>query len=273
MSAADSSGNSAASALLEVTDRPSLWRQLASAGDVAQMRQCLCAYTPPAKRLILRSEADFERLCITKEAVHAACDPSFWAYGDFESVYNSFARNEKDPERRVMGIEGIASPEALRETIASGATSLKIGHLSLVMMQSKVSNGEWHWVDEPKCVMHTATPKPALLRGEVRSRMGVEIKVLRHEAFAEQAESVGDLIIFDMDKADVTQETGNTKARRLTRRSCASPPTHPGQPMSRHTGLLSGLGQLRDRCVSDALRRDSGGSQANAEARVYRALK
>ena len=34
---------------------------------------------------------------------------------------------------------------------------------------------------------------------------------MRHEEFAGGAESVGDLVIFDMDKADVSVETGNVK--------------------------------------------------------------
>ena len=108
-----------------------------------------------------------------------------------------------------MGIEGVGSPETLREIIESGAKSLKIGHLSLLMvrvakplthshslgrlarhdrkksciprvalpnarqMQGKVDNGEWRWIDERRCVMHTATSKPALLRTEVRSRLGL----------------------------------------------------------------------------------------------------
>lgn len=59
--------------------------------------------------------------------------------------------------------------------------------------------------------MHTATPKPALLRPAVRERLGVELRVLRHEAFAGGSESEGDLIIFDMDRSDVEKETGNTK--------------------------------------------------------------
>ena len=35
--------------------------------------------------------------------------------------------------------------------------------------------------------------------------------MVRHEEFAQGSESAGDLIIFDMDKADVEKETGNTK--------------------------------------------------------------
>ena len=110
-----------------------------------------------------------------------------------------------------MGIEGVGSPEALSAVLASGEKSLKIGHLSLVMMEGKVANGEWHWIDEARCVMHTATPKPALLRPAVRDNLGLELKIMRHEEFAAGQESEGDLIIFDMDKADVTKPTGNTK--------------------------------------------------------------
>ena len=47
---------------------------------------------------------------------------------------------------------------------------------------------------------------------QVRSRLGLSLKVLRHEAFAAAgAESVGELIIFDMDRSDVSKEVGNTK--------------------------------------------------------------
>ena len=110
-----------------------------------------------------------------------------------------------------MGIEGVNSPDALLAVIKSGAKTLKIGHLSLLMMEGKVANGEWYWVDEAKCIMHTSTPKPALLRAEVRATLGAELKVVRHEQFAAGAESKGDLIIFDMDMSDVTKETGNHK--------------------------------------------------------------
>ena len=203
----------ASSAVEDVSDRPTLWQALhaAAGGDAAKVTACLCSYSPPPARLIIRSDADFASLGTTKEAVHAACDPAFWAYGDFEKVHASFSLEESDAERRVMGIEGVGSPEALLVIIEGGAKSLKIGHLSLPMMQGKLANGEWRWIDEARCVMHTATPKPALLRTEVRSRLGVELRVMRHEEFAQGAESVGDLIIFDMDKSDVTKETGNRK--------------------------------------------------------------
>jgi len=197
-------------ALLEVHDRPTLWQALHAASP-AQVKACLCSYSPPPERLIIRSAADFAKLGTTREAVHGACDQSFWAFGDFERVYTSFSLDESDPERRVMGIEGVGSPEALLVIIEGGAKSLKIGHLSLLMMEGKVANDEWHWIDEAKCVMHTATPKPALLRAEVRSRLGLELRVMRHEEFAQGSESVGDLIIFDMDKSDVEKETGNRK--------------------------------------------------------------
>ena len=65
-----------------------------------------------------------------------------------------------------LGPMTLATPRALLAAIASGSKSLKIGHLSLQMMKGKVSNGEWRWIDEAKCVMHTATPKPALLRAD-----------------------------------------------------------------------------------------------------------
>jgi len=79
---------------------------------------------------------------VTSETVHAAGDESFWAYGDFSSVVESFSRDAEDPERRVLGIEGIASGAQLKAAIASGKRSLKLGHLSLKMMKSKVANGE-----------------------------------------------------------------------------------------------------------------------------------
>ena len=125
-----------------------------------------------------------------------------------------------------MGIEGVGSPSALLAAIESGAKSLKIGHLSLLMMEGKVATGEWHWIDEAKCVMHTATPKPALLRTEVRATLGVELKVVRHEQFAAGAESVGDLIIFDMDMSDVTKELGNHKV------FCQDPSNYTIAPLS-----------------------------------------
>ena len=220
--------DSSSAAPLEVTDRASLFGHLhaSSAGDVAKVRACLCSYTPPAERLILRSAADFAALGTSKEAVHGACDPTFWAFGDFESVYNSFVLEPTDKERRVMGIEGVGSPSALLAAIESGAKSLKIGHLSLLMMEGKVATGEWHWIDEAKCVMHTATPKPALLRTEVRATLGVELKVVRHEQFAAGAESVGDLIIFDMDMSDVTKELGNHKV------FCQDPSNYTIAPLS-----------------------------------------
>ena len=197
---------------LEVTDRASLWARLHAAGaDAGTVKKCLCSYSPPPRRLILSSAADFERLGVTRESVHGACDSSFWAYGDFTSVYESFALAEDDKERRVMGIEGVGSAAELLEAIQSGSAPLKIGHLSLLMLRSKVANGEWKWIDEAGCVMHTATPKPALLRVQLRSVLNLEVKVVRHEAFASGSESVGDLIIFDMDKADTAKETGNTK--------------------------------------------------------------
>jgi len=201
---------------MEVTGRSSLFAAVGKAakGDAAAVVPCLCAYTPPAERLIIRSNSDFARLNTTAEAVHGAADPNFWAYGDFSSVLSSFSRESSDPERRVMGIEGIGSADALAAAISSGSKPLRIGHLSLLMMEGKVANGEWRWIDEGGCVMHTATPKPGLLRTELRSRLGLELVVRRHEAFLEgnaPPESCGDLIIFDMDKADVTKPTGNTK--------------------------------------------------------------
>jgi hypothetical protein len=194
-----------------VHNRKELFAGLARAATIDDVRRCLRSYTPPSERLIIRAAADFEKLGTTKEAVQGACDTSFWAYGDFESVYASFSLADTNKERRVMGIEGIGTPEALAAVIASGEKSLKIGHLSLLMMNGKVANGEWRWIDEARCMMHTATPKPALLRTSLRDELGVELKVVRHEEFAGGAESAGDLIIFDMDKADVRKETGNTK--------------------------------------------------------------
>merc|ERR1712098_193579 len=84
------------------------------------------------------------------------------------------------------------------------------------MMEGKVANGEWQWIDEAQGIMHTATWKPGLLRGRDRDLFGVELRVIRHEAFLEgdrkfDPESMGDLVIFDIDRADVRKETGNTK--------------------------------------------------------------
>ena len=50
------------------------------------------------------------------------------------------------------------------------------------MMEGKVQNGEWRWIDESHCVMHTATPKPALLRARVLAELNVELAVMRHDA-------------------------------------------------------------------------------------------
>ena len=125
----------------DVNDRASLWKGLANA-DIPAVEACLCAYSPPPERLIIRSAADFATLGTTMEAVYAACDPSFWAYGDFKSVFDSFSLPIDNKERRVMGVEGVGSPEALADAIASGSQCLKIGHLSLLMMQGKVENGE-----------------------------------------------------------------------------------------------------------------------------------
>ena len=185
----------------------------------AAVRECMVAYTPPAERLIIRNEADLAALSTNAEALKAAADVTFWAYKDFDSVLASFALDATDPERRVMGIEGVGSGEELQKILASGQAILRIGHLSLLMMEGKVANGEWRWVDEDKCVMYTATNKPALMRPEVRSRLGIELRILRHEKFLEaqegqpneQTESMGDLIIFDMDWKDSSKDTGNTK--------------------------------------------------------------
>ena len=64
--------------------------------------------------------------------------------------------------------------------------------------------------------MHTATAKPVLLRAAVQTNLNVDLQVLRHEKFAQSSgdapESVGDLIIFDMDHQDpIDKEVGNTK--------------------------------------------------------------
>ena len=71
-----------------------------------------------------------------------------------------------------MGIEGVGSKETLQKVLATGQQVLHIGHLSLLTMEGKVANGEWRWIDEAGCSMHTATNKPALLRSEVRTREG-----------------------------------------------------------------------------------------------------
>ena len=94
---------------MEVTNRATLWSNLhaASGGDAEKVKACIVSYAPPAERLIIRSTDDFAAIGTSKEAVHGACDTSFWAYGDFESVYNSFALDKSDKERRVMGIEGV----------------------------------------------------------------------------------------------------------------------------------------------------------------------
>lgn len=207
---------------MDVRDRRSLWQSLHAAadGDASRVLDCLTAYTPPAERLILREASDFAALGVTPEEVHGAADEGFWAYADFHSVLASFAREPTDPERRVMGIEGVGSAAALREAIASGKRPLRIGHLSHTMLVGKVANGEWRWIDEASCVMHTATPKPALLRTAVRERLKLELRVLRHEKFLGEKsgeaapaapESVGDLIIFDIDVSDTVKPTGNTK--------------------------------------------------------------
>jgi len=206
-------------AAMEVRDRDSLFAHLftTSKGDASKVRDSFCAYTPPASRLIIREAADFGKLGTTSEAVHRAADKGFWAYKDFAAVLDSFALSPSDPERRVMGIEGVGSTAELHAAVAGRAPKLKIGHLSLEMLEGKLDNGEWHWIDEANCVMHTATPKPAILRTELAERVGLELRVLRHEKFVEgeaegePVESVGDLIIFDIDVSDVTKPTGNTK--------------------------------------------------------------
>ena len=43
--------------------------------------------------------------------------------------------------------------------------------------------------------------------------MGVELRVVRHEAFAEGAESIGDLIIFDIDKSNVMSHRSNANTK------------------------------------------------------------
>jgi hypothetical protein len=198
---------------LDVRNRKSLWEQLFSAtgGSREKVISCMTSYSPPAERLLIRGHGDFERLGVTSSQVHDAADPSFWAYGDFPTVLASFDLPEDDKERRVMGIEGIASGAALKAAIASGEKTLKIGHLSLANLAGKITNGEWHWIDEPGCVMHTATPKPALLRQQLKTRLGITLRIFRHEKFLDQpTESVGDLIIFDINRDDVKKEVGNS---------------------------------------------------------------
>jgi hypothetical protein len=198
---------------LVVRNRAELFASLRGRSS-AEVLACMTAYSPPSQRLLIRSEADLARLGTTAAALKAAADPSFWAYSDFDSVLASFGREAGDPERRVMGVEGVGSAETLAKVLATGEQVLCIGHLSLTMMESKVASGEWRWIEEAGCVMHTATNKPALLRAAVRAKFGLELKVLRHEKFAadagEQPESSGDLIIFDMDWKDVTRRIGNT---------------------------------------------------------------
>ena len=177
----------------------------------------MTSYMPPPRRLIIRSLDDLERLNTSATALKAAADPNFWAYKDFDGVVASFALEPSNPERRVLGIEGVGSPERLQELIKSGSPCLNMGHLSLVMMEDKVRNGEWKWIDEPQCVMHTATPKPALLRASIETKLGMKLAIMRHDAKLAgdsgggAVESEGDLIIFDMDWRDVNKSVGNTK--------------------------------------------------------------
>lgn len=223
LASAPKSVSVAAPAALKVHTRAELFGKLyAAAPNGSDVRTAVLAslvsYSPPPARLIVRSAADLHTLGVTAEELKAAADPAFWAYNDFDSVLASFELAPSDAERRVMGIEGIGSSAALRAAVESRTPCLRIGHLSLLMMEGKVENGEWRWIDEANCVMHTATAKPALLRDRLRDRWPVvELKVLRHEKFAaggegaEPPESLGDLIIFDMDRADVTNATGNSK--------------------------------------------------------------
>lgn len=203
-------------AVLEVRDRKSLWQGLhrASVESLEVVQACLCSYSPPSKRLILSSLEDFAALGISSpQQLHDVADESFWAYKDFYAVVSSFQLPETDPERRVMGIEGIGSKAALHAAIQSGERVLRIGHLSLGNLRGKVANQEWRWID--KHAMDTSTLKPALLRPRVRELLGVELRVMRHDAHLADGgptESLGDLVIFDIDHANPTgTEVGNSK--------------------------------------------------------------
>jgi len=217
----------------------------------AAVRACMTAYAPPAERLIIRTVGDFAALGTTAAAVKAAADPTFWAYNDYDGVLASFALEANDKERRVMGIEGVGSKETLHKVLATGQQVLATGHLSLVMMEGKVASGEWHWIDEAGCSMHTATNKPGLLRTEVRSRLGLELKVVRHDAELagsaeeQEVESVGDLIIFDMNFKDVTTEVGNTKV------FCQNPS---GFMLSGLETLLPDIGQALEQVLDRELK-------------------
>ena len=211
-----------ASVAVDVTNRKSLFKALydAAEGDAAKARSCLVVYSPPGERLILRCEEDFATLGTSAEALKDAADKDFWAFADFDGVLESFQREKSDPERRVMGIEGVGSKDQLQTLLATPThPGLKIGHLSYNVMQGKVDNGEWEWINEAGCEMKTATPKPGLDRQRLASTLGLAVRVIKHDASlssgqAEEAavvESVGDLIIFDMDKGDVSKEAGNTK--------------------------------------------------------------
>ena len=206
---------------IDIRNRQELFKVLydAASGDAACVKSCLVVYSPPSERLILRCEDDFETLGTSPEALKGAADKDFWAFADFDGVLASFGRERSDPERRVMGIEGVGSKDRLAQLLANPTPpGLKIGHLSYNVMQGKLDNGEWGWIDEAGCEMKTATPKPGFDRRKLASVLALTIRVLKHDtALSGQAqeaavvESVGDLIIFDIDKGDVSKEAGNTK--------------------------------------------------------------
>lgn len=199
----------------EVLGRKSLWHELhvASKGDLCKVYACLCSYAPPGKRLIVQRKADFIALGVSAEELHAVADPTFWAFRDFHGVIESFEREETDPERRVMGIEGFSCKEALQEAVRAGEKVVKIGHLSLLNLRAKVVNKEWRWISE--LAMDTSTLKPGLLRAQVREIIGAELRVMRHDAHLaheSEKESRGDLILFDIDHANpIGTDVGNSK--------------------------------------------------------------
>jgi len=197
---------------VDVRNRKDLLSALcdAAGGEKARVQACMCSYMPPGQRLIIRDLDDIVRLGATVESLHNAADENFWAYKDFEHTIKSFELELDDKERRVLGIEGVGSKKELLEIIATGKQSLCIGHLSYNMMMGKVKHGEWYWIDEPTCVMHTATAKPGLLRKKIELRLNLNLRVLRHEKFLDEDQvSEGDLVIFDMNPTDLRAEVGN----------------------------------------------------------------
>lgn len=201
---------------VDVRNRKDLLSALcdAAGGEKARVQACMCSYMPPAQRLIIRDENDIiEKLGTTVQSLHNAADKTFWAYNDFDKCIKSFELEKEDKERRVLGIEGVGSKKELLEIIATGKQSLCIGHLSHNMMMGKVEHGEWKWIDEETCVMHTATAKPGLLRKKIELSLSLNLRVLRHEKFLDEDQiSEGDLVIFDINPADVRADVGNQNA-------------------------------------------------------------